>query len=967
MIGDIVSHYRIVELLGSGGMGVVYRAVDERLGREVALKFLPPSMAADREALARFDREARLTSSLNHPNICTVHDVDQHEGRPFIVMELCSGQTVKQLIEGGALPLDQVLSVATQTAEALDAAHRRGIVHRDIKPANLFVTENGQVKVLDFGLAKLVGGNRGQTAEVHAAVPGRLPGDEVTRPGMALGTIAYMSPEQALGQPLDPRSDLFSLGAVLYEMATGERAFPGASAALVFDRILSHAPVSARQINPEVPAALDDLLRRLLATRRELRPQDAGELLIDLRHVRHDLERGLPGATGGEGRHAAVPAAGGGQRRLRRTWLALAGAVCVLTVAGLVGMRYVPARSPVLTARDPILLADFRNQTGEAVFDGTLSQALAVQLAQSPYLNIVPDDRVRETLRLMGREPGERPTADVAREVCQRLGLKAMVGGSISRMGSLYVLLMDATNCQTAASIAREQGSAERQEQVLETLGSMASTLRSRLGESLRSVERFDVPVARATTPSLEALKAYTMGVARRARGAELESIPFFERALDLDPKFAAAATTLSTVYGNLAEATRSEAYARLAYENRLQVSERERLFIEYQFHDRVTGDQMQVSETLEVWKQTFPNDFRPANLLAVLHNRQGRFDRAIAEGEEALRRSPGHPFPLSNLAHAYRGAGWYAEARKTAEQAVALGVETVPTRRLLYQLAMLDQDEAEAKRHVEWARGKTREFDLISAQAQVAGHAGRVREASERYRASVELARRRGLEGAAASYLAHEGLMHALYGNRDQALTLARAALAPRQAREAIATSIPLLRAAVTLGLLGAPEAASLVRQEEARHPQATLVQSVLLPTVRAAIELHRGRSSLALEHLKAPSPFEVGTVAVLLPLYLRGEAYLARGSGAEALDQFKKVLDHRGSDPFSPVCALAPLGMARALALMGDREKSAQAYAEFLAQWKDADADVPILLAAREEAARGRGSSTSAPGPTR
>ena len=953
MIGEIVSHYRIVERLGSGGMGVVYRAVDELLGREVALKFLPAEMATDREALARFDREARLTSSLNHPNICTVHDVDQHEGQPFIVMELCAGRTVRALIEEGPLPPHRVIDIGIQAAEALGAAHGRGIVHRDIKPANLFLTDDGLVKILDFGLAKLVSSRLSDVSGPGASGPTPVPGDEVTGPGIALGTIAYMSPEQALGQPLDPRSDLFSLGAVLYEMATGERAFQGTSAALVFDRILNHPPMSARRVNPDVPVALDAILGRLLAANRDLRPQDASELSHDL----HQAQQAV--AASGAGLADRVVAVGrslGASRRGRRRLVI--GLVAMAAVGGgLIAAKFLPRPARALTTRDPILLTGFQNHTGEPVFDGTLSQALAVQLSQSPYLNIVPEERVRETLRLMGREPGEQPSGDVAREVCQRLGVKAMVGGTVSRLGALYVLLVDATACESAVSIAREQGTAERQEQVLDTLGGIASALRGRLGESLKSIREFDVPVARATTPSLDALKAYTLGLAQRARGAELESIPFLERALELDPTFAAAAASLSTVYGNLGESARSESYARLAFDNRKRVSERERLFIEYQFHDRVTGDQLQVADTLEVWKRTFPNDFRPASLLAILYNRQGRFDRAVEEGQDALRRSPGHPFPFSNLAYAYRGAGQYEEARATAERAVALGVETVPTRRLLFQLAVLRGDLAGAQRHVEWAKGNAREFDLVSAQAQVSAHAGRVREATELYRTSIDAAERLDLHEAAHASLAHQALMYALYGDRVRALRAARAALASRPGDDpGSAARVPPLRAAVTLGMLGDPEAESITKAAAERYPHSTPVQSVFLPTVRAAIDLSHERADRAIEHLRSPAPYETGTVAVLLPVYLRGLAYLAQRSGAEALDQFDKILAHRGSDPFSPVCALAHLGRARALGLLGQLEGRARAYEGFFELWKDADADVPILVEARREAARPR-----------
>jgi tetratricopeptide (TPR) repeat protein len=585
------------------------------------------------------------------------------------------------------------------------------------------------------------------------------------------------------------------------------------------------------------------------------------------------------------------------------------------------------------------------------VFDATLSHALAVQLGQSPFLNIVADDRVRETLPLMGRPPDERLTADLARQVCQRLSTRAMAHGSISRLGNLYVLLLEATDCATGDSLAREQGQADSPERVLDTLGAISSRLRSRLGESLRSLRRFDVPVARATTPSLEALRAYTLGIAERQRGAEVESIAFFVRALELDPDFAAAATTLSTVYGNLGEASKSTEYAKRAYASRERVSERERLLITYQYHDRVTGDQQAAADTLDVWRQTYPHDFQPSNALSILYGRLGRYDLAVETAREALARTPGHPFALSNLGHAYRGLGRYADARRVAEEAVALGVATVPTRRLLYQLAVLDGDAAEASRQLEWAKGNPREFDLVAAEAQVAAFEGRLGRASELYRATIALAERRGLREVGSNYAAHAALTHALYEDRAAALALARGALSRDEHGLATSDSLPRLRLLVVLGLLDAPLAARLVSGLLERHPESTLTRGVVLPSTRAAIELSHGRPAAALDELRAALPYETGSVAVLIPTFLRGEAYLRDGKGPLALEEFRKILDNRGADPFSPVCALARLGVARALRATGDREKSAQAYREFFAEWKDADPGLPVLVEARAE----------------
>jgi eukaryotic-like serine/threonine-protein kinase len=951
MIGQTVSHYVIAEFLGGGGMGVVYRAVDQRLDREVAIKFLPQSLAADPTALARFDREARLASSLSHPNICTVHDVGTHEGRPFIVMELCQGQTLARTLLGGPLPLARVVDLGMQIAEALDAAHRGGVVHRDIKPGNLFVAADGQVKVLDFGLAKPAAEEPAAHGGLTDSALTAVQQAELTRPGFRVGTVAYMSPEQARGQAVDGRTDLFSLGAVLYEAATGARAFPGENFAVVMTTLLNRDPIPPRLINPAVTPAFEGILHRALAKDPEERYPSAADLLADLRRVGRALDgwADTVSAEGFQGLHAPPTPA-----RWFHSWRWLtgvsAGALCLALVAVVATVEF--DRDPPLGERDSVLLAGFENQTGEDVFDGTLGQALGVQLMQSPFLDLVPDERIRETLRLMGRDPQEWPSQALAPDVCQRLGATAMIQGSISRLGTLYVLLVEASSCATGASLAREQGSAHSQEEVLPALGRLSSPLRTRLGESLATLERFDVPVAQATTPSLEALKAYTLGLGERARGADADSVPFFERALALDPAFAAAATTLSTVYGSIGETGRSEEYARRAFEQRERVSERERLLITYQYHDRVTGDLARAAETLEMWKRTYPRDSRPANALALLHNRLGQYDRAIAEAQDALGRSPGHPFPLSNLSMAYRSLGRFAEARDTAEEAVRLGVATVPTRRVLYQLGLLLGDEALATRELAWAKGHAREYDLLAARAQAAAFEGRLREASDGFRTSFELAARRRLHEVAAGFAAHDAWTSALFGEEARALEAARRALGDTQAG-AIGNSLPRLRAMAALALVAPGDAQKLAAAASARYPQSTLTQCVLLPIVRAAAALARQAPRDALAHLEAAAPFETGTVAGLIPLYLRGEAYLRLGDGGRAGAEFDRVLAERGADPFAPVVALAQLGQARAWRVTGETARSARAYDEFLEAWRGADADLPLIVAARRERA--------------
>jgi eukaryotic-like serine/threonine-protein kinase len=656
--------------------------------------------------------------------------------------------------------------------------------------------------------------------------------------------------------------------------------------------------------------------------------------------------RPLAGLPADVSPRTTISDAPGREKRARRIVTGLLAAL-VLVAAGVAALF--GTKSEALRDRDWIVLAGFENRSGEPVFDFTLRQGLAAQLSQSPFLNIVPDERVRETLRLMGRAPDDRLGHETALEVCRRQGVKAMLEGSIARLDRTYVMALDATNCQTGEAIAREQASVEGKERVLGTLGQMASRLRRTLGESLASIERFDVPIENITTPSLEALHAFTFGQRARARGSEIESIPFFQRAVELDPKFASAYTMLSTVYSNLGEAEPAKQYARLAYEQRDQVSERERLSITYQYYYQVKGDQTRATEALEVWKESFPREMQPVNALAFIHNFLGRFDRAVEEGKEAVRRNPSHGFPYSNLAFAYRGLGRFEEAQRTAESAVALRIETLPTRRLLYQLAIMAGDEQAAGRHLEWARDNSREFDMVGARAQAAGFAGKVREARQLYEETARMAERANLPGVATGNLAVAVSMELCYGNLDRAHQQARRILARKPGYDA------KLRAAQALAATGSAAEAEDIAGELARaNPEHTFIASVLVPMVRARVELSRRRPERAIEQLRIAAPYEQGLVAALGPIYLRGQSYLMKGSGPQAAEEFQRILDHRGVDPFSPLYATAPLGLARARALSGDAAGSRAAYEQFLAQWADADADIPVLQEARREYAR-------------
>ena len=596
------------------------------------------------------------------------------------------------------------------------------------------------------------------------------------------------------------------------------------------------------------------------------------------------------------------------------------------------------------------------------MFDNTLLTALKVQLGQSPFLDIVSDQRVNETLRLMKQENDARLTHTIAREVCQRMSLKAMVEGSIAPLGTSYVLSLQATDCQTGEPLAREQRDVREQSRVLPALGAMSRRVRTTLGESLPSIQRFDVPIEQATTPSLTALKAYTLGLEERRRGRDLESVAFFNQAIEIDHEFASAYATLSTVYGSLGEWRRSEDYAQQAYDRRARVSEREKLFVTYQFHDRVTGNEDEAAATLALWKASYPRDVRPANALALIYNRLGRYDEAEAEAREALKRSPGHPFPLSNLALAYRSLGRYADARRIAGEAVTLGTETVPTRRLLYQLGVLANDGT-ADAHVAWAKGRPREFDLVSAEAEVAAYEGRLKDAGELYRRASDMARARGLRGTASGHLARHAWLEALYGDPRQAAERVPRVLALAKSDPERPDTALRFRAAAALALAGRHAGAlPFVAHAEGRYPAGTFVKGVLAPVTRAALALRARRPDAALEALQAAATIELGTVAGLVPLYLRAEAYLQSGATARALAEYQRLLEHRGVDPFAPIVPLAQLGVARGHARAGDIAAARGAYEALFKTWAGADRDLAPLLAARSEYARLAATGTGA-----
>ena len=894
-------------------MGDVHLADDTKLGRKVAIKFLNEKFSKDETLLSRFIQEAKAASALNHPNILTVYEIGEHEGVHYISTEFIDGKTLRERMKA-RLSFDEILSIAIQTAEALSAAHQAGIVHRDIKPENIMVRADGYVKVLDFGLAKLSevndSGNEDETKKLVK-----------TNPGVVMGTATYMSPEQARGKPTDARSDVFSFGVVLYELLTGKVPFAGETITDTLSSIISSEPQPLTSLAPHLPRELQRIVQKTLKKKRDQRYHSTKDLLVDLKDLRDELQieakldqTAVPSKP--EVSHPSDP---------RHT------------------------SSSGHGVRDSLLLTEFENTTGEAIFDQTLKMALAFSLAQSPFLDIVPDSKVSQTLRLMGRSPNEKVTKELGEEICMRQNLKAFITGSITKFGEIYVLTLEAINARNNESLGREFEQVTSREDVLTALTRAAAGLRERLGESLSSIEKFNVPSESITTSSLEALKIFVLGREQIVNGRQFEAIPFYKKALELDPDFALAYTELAVVYRNTDQWKLAAEMTKKAYELRDSVSESEKLRITYYFHNFVNGELDKAIDTLELWRNTYPNFVVSYVSLSDSMERIGQSEKAVAFAREGIRIDPNYATIYMNLVESLVSLGRYEEAKETCKIAFERHLDGTYFHLFPLMIAFTENDQDRIDVNLRWFAGRDDEHIAFDVQAGAAAVKGQWRRAQDFSRRSVDLASHTNALEVAGKYAAEQAVRIVFWSSatglpaKEDATLRSVLRAQTNKAMSLEKGQMVVLRVALALAVAGQSEdAAKLVDELITSRPKDTLLKHLWAPTIKAALWLQAGKLKEAVEELEITERLE--KAGEFIPQYLRGLALLRLHRNYEAAREFDKILNHRGEAPLSSLYPLARLGRARAL-------KSKEDYQQFLEMWKDADPDMPALVAAKSE----------------